>query len=176
MSQTIQHPNGQVWTVPPFIMSPAEAAERDQLLAGRYFLVRQGSLGEIFRCRRCNRKHGYMTLMCVERPFSGIAEGLWAYFQTVGTPEALKRMTPAEKRRLGQVTRYFAPPGDVLPDIATLHPRFARGMRVPERDALTGAVPLGILDEIPASLAQRYVTRINAAGLKPPLVLPGLTA
>jgi hypothetical protein len=123
-----------------------------------------------------NRKHGYMTLMCVERPFSGIAEGLWAYFQTVGTPEALKRMTPAEKRRLDQVTRYFAPPGDVLPDIATLHPRFARGMRVPERDALTGAVPLGILDEIPASLAQRYVTRINAAGLKPPLVLPGLTA
>lgn len=175
MSQTIRHPNGQLWTVPPFIMSPAEAAERDRLLAARYFLVKQGTLGEIFRCRRCNVRHGYMTLMCVERPFSGIAEGLWAYFQTVGTPEALKQMNRDERVRLNQVKALFAPPGAALPDIATLHPRFARGMRVSERDAQTGAVPLGILEPIPASLAQRYVARINAAGLKPPLMLPGLT-
>lgn len=174
MSQQIRASDGQLWIVPSFVMSPEETAERDKLLAARYFLVRQGSLGEIFRCKRCNVRHAYMTLMCVERPFSGIAEGLWAYFQTVGTPEALARMTTAERRRLGQVTAFFAPPGNDLPDLATLHPRFARGMRVPERDALTGAVPLGILDEIPRSLAQRYVTQINTRGLKPPLVLPGL--
>jgi hypothetical protein len=174
VSQSIRASDGQIWTVPPFVMSPAEAAERDQLLRCRYFLVRQGSLGEIFRCRRCQVKHAYMTLMCVERPFSGVAEGLWAYFQTVGTPEAVARMTPAERVRLNQVKGLFAPPGDPLPDLATVHPRFARGMRVGERDAQAAAVPLGILDEIPASLAQRFVSRINARGIKPPLVLPGL--
>lgn len=174
MSQTIQHPDGRVFVVPPFIMSPQETAERDRLLAARFFLVRQGSLGEIFRCKRCNVKHAYMTLMCVERPFSGVAEGLWAYFQTMGTPQAMASMTSGERRRVQHVKQLFGPAGAALPDLATLHPQFARGMRVSERDVQSAAIPLGILEEVPNALAQRFQDRINGKGLRPKLALPGL--
>jgi hypothetical protein len=126
--QTIVASDGRLWTLPDFVRPPDEAEERDRLLAQRYFLVRQGSLGEIFRCRECKGKHSYLTLRCVERPFSG-----------------------------------------------TGHPLLARAQAVAERDILLGGLPLGMLEEIPASLAQRYVTRINSRlPLDARLILPGL--
>lgn len=173
MSQSIRASDGQVWTLPPFIMSPDEAAERDRLLMGRFFLVRQGSLGEIFRCTRCNGKHGFLTLACIERPFSGVAEGLWGYLKVAGAPQAFARMTPDERLRLERVMRMFGAAAQ-QPDLSTSHPEWARSLGVAERDIFRGAVPLGILDEIPASLAQRFQSRINARGLRPKLALPGL--
>jgi hypothetical protein len=172
--QTIVASDGRLWTLPDFVRPPDEAEERDRLLAQRYFLVRQGSLGEIFRCRECKGKHSYLTLRCVERPFSGIAQGLWAYYQTAGRPGALARMTPAERKRIAQVSRLFAVTSG-LPDLATGHPLLARAQAVAERDILLGGLPLGMLEEIPASLAQRYVTRINSRlPLDARLILPGL--
>lgn len=173
MNQTIVASDGQLWTLPDFIKSPEEAAERDTLLSLRFFLVRQGSLGEIFRCKECNGKHQFFSLRCCERPFSGIAEGLWAYTQAAGTPEALRRMTPAEKRQVANAKRLLGTAA-TLPDLASSHPQFARGIGVAERDLQLAAMPLGILEEVPASLAQRFQDRINLRGLKPPLALPGL--
>ncbi len=174
--QTIRASDGRLWTLPAFVRSPEEAAERDRLLAGRYFLVRQGSLGEIFRCRECKGKHQFLTLRCCDRPFSGVAEGLWAYLETAGTPQAFARMTPEEQARLAQIRRLFGDPTSI-PDLATSHPEMARALDVGARDILRGMVPLGIIEEIPRALAQRYQDRINlrlpaAAWLR----LPGLTA
>jgi hypothetical protein len=172
--QTIVASDGRLWTLPDFVRPPAEAEERDRLLLERYFLVRQGSLGEIFRCGRCKGKHSYLSLMCVERPFSGIAQGLWAYYQTAGRPAAMARMTPAERKRVARVSRLFAATSG-LPDLATGHPLLARAQAVAERDILLGGVPLGMLEEIPASLAQCYVTLINSyLPLDARLILPGL--
>lgn len=171
--QSIVASDGRLWTLPEFIRTPDEMAERDALLAGRFFLVRQGSLGELFRCSRCQMKHTYLSLMCVERPFSGVAEGLWAYYQTAGTPQARARLTQAERRRLDQVQRLLRPTAG-LPDLAASHPQFARGLAVAEGDIEMGGVPLGILEEIPASLAQRFQSRINARGCRPKLALPTL--
>jgi hypothetical protein len=173
MSQTIRASDGQVWTLPEFIMSPQEAAERDGLLASRFFLVRQGSLGEIFRCGECKGRHAYLTLRCCERPFSGIAEGLWGYLKVAGTPQAFARMTAEERARVERITRLFGEAAD-QPDLSSSHPEMARAIGVGERDIFRGTVPLGILEEIPASLAQRYQSRINARGCRPKLALPGL--
>lgn len=172
--QTIRASDGQLWTLPAFVRPPAEIAERDRLLASRYFLCRQGSLGEIFRCRRCNGRHQHLSLMCISRPFSGVAEGLWGYLQAAGTPQAMARMTPAERATVERITRLFGSPAPAV-DLATSHPEMARSIGVAERDIFRGSVPLGILEEIPASLAQRYVTHINSRlPLDARLILPGL--
>jgi hypothetical protein len=174
--QTFTLPDGRAWALPEFVRTPAEAAERDRLLAGRFYLVRQGSLGEIFRCGRCKNRHTYLTLMCIEQPFSGITEGLWAYYQAAGTPQAFLRMTPDEQRRVESVRRFLGPSAG-LPDLSAGHPQFARGLSVDERDIEVGAVPMGVLEEIPASLAQRFVDRINGQlPIDARLSLPGLTA
>lgn len=173
MAQQIVASDGRLWTLPEFITSPADAAERDRLLAQRYFLVRQGSLGEIFRCGLCRGKHEYLTLRCVERPFSGVAEGLWGFFQVAGTPQALTRMRPDERAIVTRLTRIFGPS---TPDLTTSHPEMARSLGVADRDILRGTVPLGILEEIPAALAQRYQDRINLSlPIDARLRLPGLT-
>lgn len=169
--QTIRASDGQLWTLPEFVMSPAQAAERDRLLSQKWFLVRQGSLGEIFRCRECHGRHLYLTLRCVERPFSGVTEGLFAYYEVAGTPQAFARMTPAERRRIETIRRLFDLDGN---DLSSSHPETARGLAVGDRDIFKGAYPMGILEEIPRSLAQRYQDRINLKGLRPSLALPGL--
>lgn len=173
--QVFTLPDGRPWALPPFVMSPDEASERDRLLASRYFLVKQGSLGEVFRCRECKGKHAYFTLRCIDRPFSGVAEGLWAYYQTLGTPQAIARMTPVERERLARIKRMF---GEATPDLdlAASHPETARALGIEERDIFKGARPMGVLEEIPRALAQRYVDLVNTKlPIDARLRLPGLT-
>jgi hypothetical protein len=84
-------------------------------------------------------------------------------------------MKPEEQRRVESVRRLLGP-SDGLPDLSTGHPAMARAQAVGERDLQVGAVPMGILEEIPASLAQRFVTRINMQiPIDARLRLPGLT-
>jgi hypothetical protein len=154
------------------ILTPAMAAQEQRELEEQYFLVRQGTLGEIFRCRRCKKKDKYMTLMCVERPYSGVAQGLFGYYERFGTPEAYKSMTPQEIMRMTAVRRMLGLRD--VPDVATSHPRFARSLGVSERDLLAGAVALGIVVPIDKAKAQKLQNKINARGLKPKLLLPGL--
>lgn len=163
--------------VPPFVLTPEQAAERERILMSRYFLVRQGSLGEIFRCRRCGQKHPYLTLMCVEQPFSGIDGGLYAFYKVMGNRDAVCQMRPDERRRFREVRRLFRPL-DKLPDMGQAHRSIAsqaiRFDALGERDAVIGSVALGILEPIPQTLAQRLLTRINTRGGK--LTVPGLNS
>jgi hypothetical protein len=159
------------------LLTPEQAAERDRILMSRYFLVRQGSLGEISKCRNCGQKHPYLTLHCVEQPFSGIDGGLYAFYKVMGRPDAVRQMTPEERRKFRDVKRLFRPMAD-LPDLGAGHPGYARQVarydHLGDRDAQIGAVALGILEPIPRTLAQRYLDRINLRGGK--LTVPGLNS
>lgn len=159
------------------LRTPEQIAERERILASRYFLVRQGSLGEIFRCRECKQKHPYLTLRCVEQPFSGAEGGLLAYYKVLGRPGAVQQMTPAERARLRQIGRIVDMVG-TLPEIGAGHPDLARraayANALGERDALIGSVSLGILEPIPQALAQKLLDRINLRGGH--LTVPGLSS
>jgi len=170
---------------PWFLPSAATLAEQRRILEGTYFLVRirgNGGLGEALVCdpRKggCGAKHDYLTLRCVEQPFSGITGGLLAYYAAAGDPALADGLPPSERLRLDAMRRALL--GGVgrvldgLPDFATHHPEAARAMKLDARDAQLAAVALGILEPIPPSLARRYRDRINARGVKPRFTLPGM--
>jgi hypothetical protein len=145
-------------------------------LVGRYVLVRiSGNAGyDLMRCRRCNGKHPYLTLMCEPQPFSGAYRGVHAYFHALGVAGAELDMSPADRERFRSASRLFGPAGG-LPHLATSHPRLARQLGTAERDVDVGSFPLGVLEPIGPTVAQRLLDRINARGPTPPLVVPGLT-
>jgi hypothetical protein len=168
----------------PWFYPDAETeAERDRILRSRFFLVRIGGNGDVWRCRRCHGRHPYLTLMCVPQPFSGLGRGLYAYWKTVGAAAALTDLTPSERARLADLDRAFGP-GAGLADLATSHPETARAVGTAERDADLGAysfvasvqssTALGVVEPITRAEAARFVRRINLRGIKPPLVVPGL--
>lgn len=156
-----------------FVITREQAAARDRVLAAQYYLVKQGSLGEIFRCGRCKGKHSRMTLMCVERPYSGLIEGLIAYYKVLGTPQAYVRMSPAEQQRMDTLRKMLGPLESV-PHLGLAHPELARGTQTSDRDIMIGSVALGILEPISAVKAQQLQDKINMRGIKPRLALPGL--
>jgi hypothetical protein len=158
--------------VPPFIPTPEQVAERERIVSARYFLVKQGSLGEIYRCRRCKLKHRYLTLMCREQPFNGAEGGLFAYVKVVGPAIRRPDITTAEKLRYERVKQLF--PGLIsMPDIADYHPASSRNIvGIGDRDAYIGSVALGILEPITKAEAQKLLKIINIRGGK--LTVPGL--
>lgn len=168
--------------LPWFLPSAETMAEQERLLAGRFFLVKIAGNGEVWRCRRCGGKHRYLTLMCVEQPFSGLTRGLYAYYRTVGVHGAMNYLTPAERSRYAELARMFGPLD--TPDLATSHPLMARSMGTGERDADLGALSftatepsstaLGLVERISRDKAARLAARINSRGIKPPFVLEGL--
>lgn len=161
--------------LPSWLPSHAERSRRDLALTRKYFLVRiAGNAGyDLMRCRRCNGKHPYLTLMCEAQPFDGSTRGVYAYYHALGLAGGELDMSPAERERFRAAAKLFGPAKD-LPALHTSHPRTARELGTAEGDADVGSWPLGLLEPIPPTLAQRLLDRINAAGLKPPLVVPGL--
>lgn len=168
----------------PWFYPDAETeAERERILRSRFFLVRIGGNGDVWRCRRCQGRHDYLTLMCVPQPFSGLGRGLYAYWKTVGAAGRLDDLRPSDRARLADLDRAFGPAAG-LPDLQTSHPETARTLAVDERDADLGAysfvasvqtsTALGVVEPITKAEAARFVRRINLRGLKPPLVVPGL--
>jgi hypothetical protein len=172
----VRMPDGRLVDVPYLVSSETER-ERQRILTSRYFLCRQGSLGEIFRCSRCNGKHTYLSLMCVEQPFSGIGGGLVAYYRVMGTPEALARMSPKERARFREVAGVFDPIAGAIV-LRGSHPvlaaTLARDEGLSEHDASLGSIALGILEPVPQTLAQKLLDRINLRGGR--LVVPGLVS
>lgn len=169
----------------PWFLPSAEAlAEQRRILEATYFLVRirgNGGIGEALVCDPkkggCGRKHDYLTLRCVEQPFSGITGGLLAYYRAVGDNGLSGALAPSERLRLDAVRRSLGAVGGLLgslPDLSAHHPETARGMNIGARDAQLAAVALGVLEPIPGSLARRYRDRINARGVRPRFVLPGM--
>lgn len=169
---------------PWFLPSEATVAEQRRILEATYFLVKirgNGGIGEALVCdpRKggCGQKHDYITLRCVEQPFSGITGGLVAYYRAVGDNGLTDALSPHERLRLDAIRSRLGEAGSLLgslPDLRTHHPETARGMQIGARDAQLAAVALGVLEPIPPSLARRYRDRINARGIRPRFALPGM--
>lgn len=168
-------PTGQQVEIPWFVPSPRAVRDRDRLLAGKFFLVNiaHGPAGEIWRCKRCKGKHRYLTLMCVEQPFSELSGGLYAYYHTVGAHGAEAFLTPAEQARLKAIAQRINPD---TADVASSHPQMARRIATAETDADIGALALGLLEPIKPAKASELLRRINMRAGKEILTLPGLAA
>lgn len=152
------------------IPSQEEIDHRERVLRSTFFLVRQGALGEILRCKRCGAKHPYLTLMCIEQPFSGITEGIYAYVH-VGRPKAERKELPPDER--ARYDRIAAALGSK--DIGDAHPETARSLRSADPDDIESiSFALGVLEPITRQKATQLVWRINASGLRPPLHVPGI--
>lgn len=163
---------------PWFLPSPEAMEEQRRLLEASYFLVRIGGnagIGEALRCdpRKggCGGKHQYITLRCVEQPFSGLTGGIYAYWRAVGDAGLADRLTASERARFDAAANVLAG----VPDLASSHPDLARRMTrgLAPNDGLIGAVALGVLEPIPEHYARRRAQQINARGIRPRFVLPG---
>lgn len=144
--------------------------EQENLLAHMYFLVLQGDeFGERLRCVRCGTRHKYITLNCIERPITGLAGGLYAYYRAVRDNTAPNTLKPAHQERLIQIKQVL----DAIPDLSISHPLLARKMfkDVGPSDLQLGAVALGILEGISPTDAKRLVVKINERGLERPYTL-----
>ncbi len=158
--------------IPGFLPTKEYLDLRRKILSSQFFLVRQGGkLGEILRCGRCKGKHKHLTLMCVERPFDGLRNGLFAYYQTAGRTGAENFFSPEEMDRYEAIRKALHIGTD---DLAKSHPRFARSLNVPEGDIDIGAIAVGILEPISKAKAKALSWTINARGIKPKFVLEGL--
>lgn len=169
--------------LPEWMVTEAQALEQRRILAGRWFLVKIAGNGEVWRCKRCQGKHRYLTLMCVEQPFSGLTRGLYAYVKTIGMHGAEAYLSPAERARYRRLEHLLGPSGGA-PDVASSHPLLARRFGTAERDADVGAFTftarepsadaLGIVEPISRAKAADLARRINLRGVKPAFILEGV--
>jgi len=162
MTDTLVLPDGREIARPRWLPSVEQAAERDRDLRSRYFLLRIGGndgVGEVWRCRRCRGRHTYMTASCIERPFNGIDQIVYAVFQQAGDLAAVKSVNG--QARASAVLK----PVMALPDLAEHHPEMARQRAQTAGLALfdieVAGVRLGRVEEIAKTFAQRLLTRIN---------------
>lgn len=105
------------WEIPPelaerfwpgkIIFTPDELAERDRLLATRFFLLTNETQA---RCRVCNAVHPYFTTRCIERPFHGLKQILALEAVLADDIQARHGNVPLFERALA-VTR----PGSIVP-------------------------------------------------------------
>ena len=160
-----------VTRVAPGIWTPEEMRQWEAIRKGQYFLVRQGTLGEMMRCKRCGSKHTYLTWMCVERPFKGLTTGLYAYWRS--QPGGLHRgdLRPEEQRNLGVLDQII---GGQAADLASAHPRMAQALNTGQRNADIGGVALGALEPITTAKAQQLVDAVNMRAGRPILSMATL--
>lgn len=155
---------------PWFLPSRSMLAEQHKLLNHTYYLVRQGdTFGERLKCTRCQRRHNYITLMCIERPFTGLVGGLYAYYHLVKDNGLLPFMTEGERARYASISRSF----NDMPDLGKLHPQLAKKFAsdLGPSDMRLGALSMGVLEGIAEIHAHRLVDKINTQGIRPKLVL-----
>ena len=171
--------------LPSWIMTQEQVKERERILAGRFFLVKIAGNGLNWRCSTtkyggCGGYHRYLTLRCVEQPFNGLSQGLWAYWKTVGAYGARQHLSLRERARFDALGKMLGS----MPDLAESHPMTARRVGTGEHDADFGAYTftaselsahaLGVMEVIDRDKAARLARRINMRGIKPPFVLEGL--
>lgn len=183
MTSPLVVPERNGFTLPAWMLTHEQIRERERILRGRFFLVRTAGLGERWRCRNCGGHHRYLTDLCVERPWNGLTQGLYAYVKTIGAFGAERYLDPAARARVGMIRHMLGSVGDA-PDLASSHPRLAQSLGTATRDADLAAftftatepseVALGLVEPISREKAARLVARINARGRKPALILEGL--
>lgn len=159
-------------SIADLIPSAEEIAARERLLAQTFYLVRQDLLGERARCKKygaCNAKHTYLTLMCIDRPWSGVTEGLYGLWHAAGAGKDLDSLPEESRDKIRRLTQHFGG------DLADSHPRTASGIVTTDASVIEyGAELIGTLEPISRQKAQSLLWRINARGLRPPLVVQGL--
>lgn len=97
--------------------------------------------------------HSYFTYRCIERPFRGLTEGLWAAYRV------------ASEGRRGSIMRVL----DALPNFADAHPETARGLVDGQGESVYGVL-LALPEPITVERASFLIERIN--GTNPPVKLP----
>lgn len=133
---------GGLWT-------PEERVALNLALLGYWFLIRNKPIFDgPKRCTRCNRKHDYVTVGCVELPFNGLREALtWLSTNELGltehgllidgyvrpgmlvpisAAEAAKRNEIITKARRQQTVLQQAPPRPVEVNATVLEQRLRR--------------------------------------------------
>ena len=144
-------------------------------LARRFFIVRiSGNAGyDSMTCRRCGAKHPYLTLACIPRPWPFRDRGIYAQYKEDGAAGVTNYLSPHNQDRQAEMRKLVGPLAD-LPDLSTSHPQLVRSMKLDVGDWETGAIPLGVPEEISIVVARRFVQKINDTGIQPPLIVPGL--
>jgi hypothetical protein len=103
--------------------------------------------------------------MCIEKPVSGLANGLYAYYRALKEAKAEHELKPEELSRLREIYDILRK----MPDLSTVHPALARKMvqDIGPNDLQIGAVSLGILEVISPTNARRLAEKINDTGIRP---------
>lgn len=141
-----------------------QARELDRLRMAQFVLVRIDDVGERWRCRECGCRHKHFTLMCVERPFRGLTEGLRAYWQNTDVPD--RDLSPLQRARRQEIARSLNL-STFAPALSTRHPRAAAALATPETDLDLGAWVLGTIDPISETKARTLAALINARARQP---------
>lgn len=115
----IRDPFGRLHYFQPIPMyTPEQKAQIDAIAASRWFLIK---LHESAVCGRCDGKHGYVTLGCVERPWNGITDITQAI---IGRPWESFGLSRRERREVKpgesiQVNWNAVRLGDIVPITST---------------------------------------------------------
>jgi len=138
-------------------LTPPDAARLDAIEQARYVLVKMDQ-GEYWKCGRCGGRHSVpdvgpvLTRLCVPRPWRGLAQGLYAYYQHLGARSA--DLSPEQRSRATAITAS-------LPDLAAHHPQAARALKTPAGDMDYVGWLIGSVVEISEADARKYAALIN---------------
>lgn len=140
--------------------------EQELILSQMFFIVRQGdAFGERLRCVECGARHDYITLKCIEKPISGLANGLYAYYRAIKDLQLETELSEGHRTRIEEIERVLMQ----MPDLSRVHPQLARQVvkDIGPSDLQLGAVSLGILEGISPTQARRLADKINERGIRP---------
>jgi hypothetical protein len=139
---------------PRLLYTPKELAELERIKQAEFFLIRNGRADDDpVRCPHCGRPEMYLTLGCIERPFNGLVEGLYAYV-----------VNSSNRERARILDSY-------IQELERAHPFTANKLRPAEAGEDLLAWSLGIAEPISRAKAYALAQAINERGLQPPLVL-----
>lgn len=138
------------------MLTPEDAARLDAIEQAHYVLIRMDQ-GEYWRCGRCGGKHSLpdigpvLTKLCTPRPWRGLNQGLYAYYQHLSARKS--DLSPEQASRLDALGG--------LPSLAEHHPQSARRLLTGTNDLDVVGWLIGSVVEISESDARSYAKRIN---------------
>lgn len=136
------------------LYSPEDAQFIEQLRLSTYFLVKNGGADDPAPCRRCGRKHTYLTRGCVEQPFRGLRGALYRFAKVTNNDELRVYLDSRQ-----------------IPDLATRHPFTAHALKPDEHGEDVLAFELGAAIPISEERALKYVEMLKMRRVKPPYIL-----
>lgn len=138
-------------------LTPDAAARLDAIEQARFVLVKMDQ-GEYWKCGRCGGKHSVpdvgpvLTRFCVPRPWRGLQQGLYAYYQHLGA-----RATDLSLEQRARAASIAAE----MPDLARSHPQAAQALMTRSGDLDYVGWLIGSVVEISEADARKYANLIN---------------